>query len=436
MYRRLLHFFVFASSILIAIPAFAVEFQPLGFEASSMGGAGVASARGSYAPYYNPALLAEHKHGMQISISAGTGVREVNMAESIDTLSEIDIGDTLDRIANNALLGLPNDPADIANITAIKNELRSLSGQNGLQLMPSANLGVQMGNFGFGVYGVSEATAHAVVDPNRLDIIVPDGLGGYWEYDEEFDSYAASSQALYEASSLEYAIDQGLTYLELTGLAYLEVPIAYGRSFPTALGKLNFGVSLKIMPAYTYDLNMNIDTESGDISDELEDAEKRDTSFGIDFGLLYKPPILSNLSIGLVAKNLNTPEFETITGDTLEVKPQVRAGLACDLLGDLITIAVDADLTNNETFIPDYESQFIGGGVNFHPFSWLSLRGGAMTNTQEKDEGTIWTAGLGFGLKWFQLDLSGQYSSKEGEFDGNTIPAYGRVQVSIVSKWF
>lgn len=153
------------------------------------------------------------------------------------------------------------------------------------------------------------------------------------------------------------------------------------------------------MPAYTYDLNVNIDTESGDISDVLKDAEKQDTSFGVDFGLLYKPPILSDLSIGLVAKNINTPEFETISGDTLEVKPQVRAGLAYDFLGDLITIAIDADLTNNETFIPDYESQFIGGGINFHPFSWLSLRGGAMTNTQEKDEGIIWTAGLGFGLK-------------------------------------
>ena len=435
MYRRLLYFFVFVSSILIAIPAFAVEFQPLGFEASSMGGAGVASARGSYAPYYNPALLAEHKHGMQISISAGVGAREVNIADSIDTLSEIDIGDTLDEFSLNPVDG-NTVPVNIQNaIATIKNELTVLSGQNGLQLMPSANLGMQMGNFGFGAYGVSEATAHAVVDPNRLDFIIEES-GVYFRYEESTGQYALSDLAEYEASSLEYAIDQGLTYLNLTGLAYLEVPIAYGRSFPTALGKLNCGVSLKIMPAYTYDLNMKIDTESGDISDDFKDAEKQDTSFGVDFGLLYKPPVLSNLSIGLVAKNINTPEFETISGDTLEVKPQVRAGLAYDLLGDLITIAIDADLTNNETFIPDYESQFIGGGFNFHPFSWLSLRGGAMTNTQEKDEGIIWTAGLGFGLKWFQLDLSGQYSSKEGEFDGNTIPAYGRVQVSIVSKWF
>jgi hypothetical protein len=435
MCRRLLHFFVFIVSILIAIPAFAVEFQPLGFEASSMGGAGVASARGSYAPYYNPALLAEHKHGMQISISAGVGVREVNISDSIDTLSEIDIDDTLDEFASNAVIGDPVPPDVQNDIAAITDALTVLTKQNGVQLMPSANLGMQMGNYGFGVYGVSEATAIAIVDPNRLDFIVEEG-GFYLKYDESTGLYDFSNQTEYEASSLEYAIDQGLTYLELTGLAYLEVPIAYGRSFPTSLGKLNCGISFKIMPAYTYDLNVKIDTESDDISDAMKDAEKRDTGFGVDFGLLYKPPILSNFSLGLVAKNINTPEFETIEGDTLEVKPQVRAGLACDLLGDILTLAIDADLTSNETFIPDYESQFIGGGVNFHPFSWLSLRGGAMSNTREKDEGIIWTAGLGFGLKWFQLDLSAQYSSKEGEFDGTTIPRYGRAQVSIVSKWF
>jgi hypothetical protein len=313
MYRRLLHFFVLVSSILIAIPTFAVEFQPLGFEASSMGGAGVASARGSYAPYYNPALLAEHKLGMQISISAGAGVREVNIVDQIDRMADIDIEGTLDRIASNAPINGSNTQADQDNITTIKNDLSSLSGQNGLQLMPSANLGVQIGNFGFGAYGVSEATAHAVIDPNRLDVIVPDGLGGYWEYDEVLDAYTSRTPAQYNANSLEYALDHGLTYLKLTGLAYLEVPIAYGRSFPTAWGKLNCGVSLKIMPAYTYDLNVKIDTESGDISGDLEDAEKQDTSFGVDFGLLYKPPILSNLSIGLVAKNLNTPKPPQVT---------------------------------------------------------------------------------------------------------------------------
>ena len=169
---------------------------------------------------------------------------------------------------------------------------------------------------------------------------------------------------------------------------------------------------------------------------ELEDVEEQDTSWGIDLGLLFKPTKLPKLSLGLVGKNLNTPEFDTATGNTLKVKPQVRAGLAYDFWGDRLTVAIDADLTKNETFIPDYDSQFIGGGINFHPFSWLSLRGGAMRNIQESDDGTIYTAGLGFGLKWFQLDVTGQVSDKKAEYEGNEIPRYARVQVALVSKWF
>ncbi len=435
MHQRFVGFLGVIAAIIAATPALSVEFQPIGFESASMGGAGVASARGSYAPYYNPALLAEHIHGMQISLSAGVGIRELNVAEHIDRLADADIDETLERIANNALTPNLNTQNDRNNITTIKNELRALSGRNGLQIMPSVTLGIQIGNFGFGAYGVSEATAHAVIDSSRLDLILESG-GTYYEYNEVNNTYTPIGLAEYEQRSFEYALDSGLTYLKLTGLAYLEVPIAYGRQFTTAWGKLNCGASFKIMPGYTYDADIKIGTESGDVDTELEDAEERDTSWGIDLGLLYKPTKLPKLSLGLVGKNLNTPEFDTATGNTLKVKPQVRAGLAYDFWGDRLTVAIDADLTNNETFIPDYDSQFIGGGINFHPFSWLSLRGGAMRNIQESDDGTIYTAGLGFGLKWFQLDVTGQVSDKKAEYEGDEIPRYARVQVALVSKWF
>ena len=71
-------------------------------------------------------------------------------------------------------------------------------------------------------------------------------------------------------------------------------------------------------------------------------------------GLLYKPPLLKSLSIGLVAKNLNTPEFDTASGNVLKADPLVRAGIAYDLLLDRLTLALDADLTKNETFIENY----------------------------------------------------------------------------------
>ena len=59
-----------------------------------------------------------------------------------------------------------------------------------------------------------------------------------------------------------------------------------------------------------------------------------------------------------------------------------------------------------------------------------------MKNTKEEYEGLIYTGGVSFGLKWLQVDVTGQMSAEQGEFDGEEIPRYARVQASIVSKWF
>lgn len=445
MRQRLFVGIVIGMFICLAMQAKAVEFQPLGFEASSMGGAGVAVSKGSFAPYYNPALLAEHRYEAEFSLAGAFGVREIDLVDHIDALANIDIDEAINRFETlvpdplNPPASLPSDlQSDFQTIT---NELTALSMRNGIQLMPAISFGAQINRIGIGAYGVSEGSAYAVIDPNRLDIIISieDGVDTYYvEYDEGTNAIVnvyINDPTEYEARSFEYAIRQGLTYLKLTGLAYMEIPISYGYQLSTDFGKLDVGASLKIMPGYTYDYAIDIDTRSDNLSDELDNAKKKDTAFGIDVGLLYKPEAFSNLSVGLVGKNLNTPTFETSTGGKFEVEPQIRAGMAYDVLGDRITLALDADLTKNETFIPNYYSRFMGGGVNFHPFSWLSLRGGFMQNVSENDEGLIYTCGFSIGTKWLQLDMAGQLSDKKGKFEGDEIPRYTRVQASLVSRW-
>jgi len=441
MFRKLFLSVVVVIALTTATPSYAGEFQAIGFEAVSMGGAGVALARGSFAPYYNPALLAEHRNKTEVSLSAGIGLREISVADSIDKLADIDIEDTLDLIEQQIISSLPSLPSLgsdlVADIKAIRSELSSIPDTNGLQVMPTVSLGTQIGNFGFGFYGLSEATGHAVVDKDRLDIIIDTGNSSvpYVKYNFVDDQLEISSPQDYQDHSLQYALDNGETYLDLTGLAYVEVPFAYGHRFSTKVGTIDVGGALKLMPGYTFEKKIKIDTESGDIDDELKDAEESDVSYGVDLGILYKPQKMPRLSIGLVGKNLNTPEFDTTSGATLKVEPQVRAGAAYDFLNDKVTVALDADLTKNETFIEDYYSQFIGGGIAYHPVNWFSLRAGAMRNLQESNDGTILTAGLGFGLKWLQLDISGQYSTEEGEYDGNSLPRYSRVEIALVSKW-
>jgi len=469
MSKRVTAFFIIAAIIFFSMPSHAIEFHSIGFIPTSMGGAGVATARGSLAPYYNPALLPENKNGMEVSVSGSMGYREINVVDHIDTLADIDIENTLDEIVSSATRADPNNifadlinwaekseyKAGLSNTTVpddlklIKRELRALSQQNGLQVMPNASFGTQFGNFAIGVYGISEATAYAVIDPDRLGLIVdidPNNksnlvelTGKYIGYDPDTDLLEKVTKTEYDQTSMEYALNNHTTYLKLTGIAYGEIPIAYGRSFSTDKGKLNLGGSFKIMQGYTFDQVIDIDTESEEVRDELEDLNNKSTAYGVDLGLFYQPPklsTLSNLSVGLVAKNINTPKFDLSGGGTIDLKPQYRVGFAYNFWHNKITMALDVDLTNNQTNISNYNAQFIGGGFNFHPYSWLSLRLGAMQNIQESAEGMISTGGLSLGVKWLQLDLAGQLSNKKGELDGQAIPRYGKVQVALVSKWF
>ncbi len=440
MFKRFLIYVIPLMVFVLAVPSTATEFQIIGFDSISMGGAGTAVSRGSFATYYNPALLAEHKNGLEVSFSAGMGLREVNLSSPLDNLADINIEGTINNIEDYLPTSLPLNglPTELrSDVIAIQDILSSIPDTNGLELMPSASLGIQVGNFGFGFYGVSEGTGYAVVDQDHLEIIVETSIPGYdyVRYDVETDEFVLSNLSEYEQSSLLYALDEGKTYVQLTGLAYTSIPVAYARQFNTRWGRLDLGGAVSVMPGYTFDKKISIDTESGAIKDELDDAGEYDTSFGVDVGLFYEPQKMQKLSLGLVAKNINTPKFETCSGEELKVKPQVRGGVAYDLLGDKITLALDADLTKNETFIPEYYSQFVGGGIKYQPFDWLSVRGGAMQNIQESQEGTILTTGFGFGFEQFQLDLAGQYSTKQGEYDGQSFPRYSRVEIAFVSRW-
>ena len=427
-------------SLSACINAEAREFQPIGFESISMGGAGVASAQGSMAGYYNPALLTKSTYTTELALSAGVGLREYNLANNLDRLDKADFTGSLERVAANAPTFLnpsppPNTEADKNNLTTSQTILSGMSGgKNGLSLMPSAAFGMQVKRFGVGVYGTSDATATAVIDGNRLALSVQNG-SNYYDYNPATDTYSTTTQVSYEASSLEYAVKNKLTYVRLNGLTLLEVPISYGLPLDMPTGKLGLGASLKYMKGTTYNARIGVDTGSGNIDDQLNNVEKADSALGVDLGVLFTPAAFNRLTLGVVGKNLNSPRFETvIAGENFKLAPQFRAGLDV-ALNTQLNLALDLDLTSNKTFVTDLDTRYLGGGFNFHPASWFSLRLGAMKNLDSSDEGTVMTGGLGFGLKWFQLDIAAQVSNKKGYYDGEEVPRYARANIALVSRW-
>jgi hypothetical protein len=221
-------------------------------------------------------------------------------------------------------------------------------------------------------------------------------------------------------------------------LTLIEVPLSYGHAFNTEAGEISVGGSFKFMQGTSYAGDVRLDTEFDNIEDELKGSEKESSDFGIDLGLLYKPKFAEDLRIGLVGKNLNTPSFERFDGSKIDVDPMIRLGVAYDILESL-EIAMDYDVTENKTLLrtptQSYDTQYLGGGVNWHPVSWASLRAGLMDNLASSADGLLYTAGLAIGPSFLQLDISAQMSDKDNTVDGDSYPAAGRVNFALVSRW-
>lgn len=408
------------------------EFHAVGGQSISMGGAGVASASGSLAGYYNPALLA-NKKGVEVSLGLGAGIRENNIGEQINTIADLELEAVVDRVAANAPVSGSNSAADVRDIVKGQETLKEIGDENGIAIIPTAHLAAQYDNMGIGIFMTGDIVVSANINQNYTDLIFED-QGKYYTYDATTDRYGTADKDAYEASSLQYALDNGLTTINAQGLALTEVPVSYAHAFEVPMGQLSVGASVKLMQGTTYTQTLDIDDKDATNEDTLKE-NKRDTSnVGVDLGVLFKPSKLSDLQVGLVAKNLNAPSFDTANGNAIKVDTQIRTG-AQYRLGDTLSVAADLDLTTNTTLINGYDSQMFGGGVNYQPVSWFSLRGGLMQNLANQNDGLIYTGGISLGVQQFYLDIAAQMASNTGEYDGQSIPKYGKVNVALVSRW-
>ncbi|MDA3945183.1 MAG: conjugal transfer protein TraF [Helicobacteraceae bacterium] len=424
----------FATILLLSASSLhAMKFETLGYKSISMGGASVANSAGSLAAYNNPALLGKTPYTVEVSMGAGISTYDQGALAPVTELDDIGFMDTLDKASQNVTSLTPEDQQTLIDGTGIIIDMNG----DAISVTPQAYIGAQVYGFGFGVFGASDSAVTAVVDQAHDQLIFEYG-GVYTKIDGSPITPANSTKAEYESSSIEFAVNNGLTYMDVQGVVLAEVPVAYGHNFETTLGNIMVGGALKYMQAVTYTDKYKIDN-SGQIDNGTDvKKDKQSSNFGVDIGLAYQPAFDYDLTFGLVAKNLNAPKFDFADGSTYTVDPLVRAGVAYNIL-DSLQIAADYDITSNKTLNSDVESQMLGGGLNYEPFTdffALSLRGGLMQNLHSGDQaGLIYTAGLGIGVKWFQLDLSGQMSGNSNSVNGTTVPEYTKVNLALISRW-
>ena len=326
--------------------------------------------------------------------------------------------------------GLDKAVEDISTMQEIlKDNNLNIVSQNGVILqISSKTMNEKLGSLGVAYFASAYSSMSINADSNRMRLIINSG-NSYYELVDKGDSFSfkASDKTSYEKYSLIASLEGGSDAHKLvtTALMLSEVPIGYARTFYLKHGNLNLGITGKLMNAISTQKQININTSTNFQKELTHLASLEHTissnNFGVDVGVLYELdlPEFRYLTIGLVAKNLNSPTFESSLNN-ITIKPQYRMGLGYN--SKFLNVAFDADLTPNDLLAfsnVKQQSQMIGGGVGFD-LKVVDLRLGAMKDLRQ-DTGLILTGGLnvlGF------LDIALQASTKTTKLDGTPIPQY------------
>lgn len=235
------------------------------------------------------------------------------------------------------------------------------------------------------------------------------------------------------------SLDDNQSKIEFDGFGYTEIPLTVGLPMENNVA---IGGNVKAMQGRYYKTTISLLDEDNDkVFDDAMDNYVESQTFGVDLGLLFKPG--HKFSAGLVGRNLNSPTFDKYGGaGDYKIEPQVRAGIAfapfCTLnskWSDMVTVAIDYDITKNKTVVEGYDSQRISGGLEVDLFKFLALRGGVYKNLAEDDVGLVYTAGLGLNLWLLRMDLGAAYGGEESTVEGYDIPEEAKVQLALSSEF-
>ncbi len=344
--------------------ALAAEFVIVGPRQMGMGGAGVAITTDALATYWNPAGLAMTQTVDVRIVGGGQAIDRLGIADAINDLEDFNPNDT--------------SPANIAKAQDIANRINrpgantSFNGAAGLYIK---------GHFGEHAFGF-----------NISDL--PTG-GGF---------VSVPLTATVNGSTVNISGAMAVRAMEARQAAF-----SYAYAFADKM--FSIGVTAKVIQGAAYNGTQNLQGgQEIKLSDSLGKATIS-TTYSIDVGAIYRPS--SWLRFGVVAKDLNQPEFDSPDGSKIKLGPQVRGGVALNPYSSL-TLSADVDVTSNKTLVPGVKSQLLSLGAEQTILTeFLSFRVGAFKNMQDPGTPFTPTAGLGLRIFAFRLDLGGGYDFRE-----------------------
>ena len=503
----------FLIGVVMMLPSLlaAQSWQFVGTRAMGMGGAGVATAYGPDAQYWNPAGLAQeedvNESGFLLS-GAGSLEATKNVLEGIRDLS--DMSDQYRNLSHAISNGQYVSAENISTIFKGLNDISDLIGQNmGALVNANAGAGIKIKNFALSARALGTGSILPVVDTRNISFNLSGSglqlgdagdpssvnnqqsasqladsiqennlfnalnslLGGIYTDAQALANAIINAAVTYGATEtqiaqaintatqnmagaapiLEYASTSTGSYADNETLAmadaatFAEVALGYGSEVGPGL---KLGINIKGISGYTAQSGVMVLTDHEkieDIFDKAYDNKKNSTNIGVDVGLLANfsriadREIWGNPQLGITARNINGPKFArpdvptdvnaAIAAqwrtDKYQLKPQVRAGMSLNPLR-WMTVAADIDVTENETLLDSVKSRQLAVGMEFNLINTqmfnIPLRLGYNKNLASEDVSPFFTAGVGFNMAHFYLELSGAMSSKTTKIDGHDIP--------------
>jgi hypothetical protein len=475
-------------ALIAAGSARATEWQFIGARYQGMGGAGVAVVDDALAMYWNPGALA-FTTGRDVQLPFGGSVSaEGDVMQEIDRLDVLS-GD-LKTIRRKIRDGERLTESERQTILRVATREIPLFAEENEGFLPRGHAGLvaREKRFAFGVMAVGESVIRPFVDDqnfglssaptpeeriadvvgagaDRSAVLSPDGQSLADEIADDFRAFTNTGfeqnqaeelvfssesagldssdagirsnlrrTAQTTASSSNKLIADNVSGAAAVTLVTAETTFAYGHPF---FEKIGIGGAIRYIYGNTfvdYTSFFEVDSVRELIKETLEFNNRQDGhDFAVDLGLLVRPT--DWLRFGLVARNLNEPDFAVdlpadvrlrlatagIVFQRFELERQARFGAAVDVF-PWWTIALDVDLTKNgNSYLPGFDSRFVSLGTElraeFERVS-LALRGGAFMDVgKDQNQAPTVTAGLGLRLWNFYLDFAGGIATERDRFE-------------------
>lgn len=339
--RKLL---VLTLTICLSSSAFALNWQMVGARSMAMGGAGVVTASGTNAQYYNPALLGEvpgDEKTDENGFHFGIQIETPKLNEEHSTPSGHDMSYIKDLLQKGYV---PLTNSDIG-------------------------FGIRRGNFAFSIRSLDTMAIYRIQQRFALADMAAfnEAAIGYGFYLLEGFRIGGNLKVI-QGTALETAFDWSN---DETGFGGLMRDAWHNRKLSADWGiDLGAAVNLSELFQGNFILDPDIGFTVRNLNTPTFKRPKRPTGWG-----------------------------NTWNSNDYKLKPQYRLGAAIHPIANRLTIAADVDLNKNETAIANYKSQQLSLGAevvvwNDHTLK-VPLRVGMNKNLAEGEAPTYVTAGFG-----------------------------------------